>query len=97
MLAKALGVSMTQQITSENFESIVAKEGLVVLDFWASWCGPCRTFAPVFEAASERHPNITWGKINTEEQEELAGALAIKAIPTLMVFRDGVLTEVTPL
>ncbi len=91
MLAKALGVSMTQQITSENFESIVAKEGLVVLDFWASWCGPCRTFAPVFEAASERHPNITWGKINTEEQEELAGALAIKAIPTLMVFRDGVL------
>lgn len=82
---------MTQAITANNFEEVVAKEGIVVLDFWAAWCGPCKSFAPVFEAASERHPTITWGKIDTEAERELAGALEIRAIPTLMVFRDGVL------
>lgn len=82
---------MTQEITAKNFEEIIAKEGIVVLDFWAAWCGPCKSFAPVFEAASERHPKVTWGKIDTEAQPDLAGALEIKAIPTLMVFRDGVL------
>ncbi len=80
-----------QQITAKNFEEIVSKEGVVVLDFWAAWCGPCKSFAPVFEAASERHPTVTWGKIDTESERELAGALEIRAIPTLMVFRDGVL------
>lgn len=79
------------EITAETFEPTVTKEGIVLLDFWAEWCGPCKRFAPVFEAAAEKHPDITWGKIDTEQQQELAGALRITSIPTLMVFRDGVL------
>jgi thioredoxin 1 len=82
---------MTQTITAKNFEQTIDKEGIVVLDFWAAWCGPCKTFAPVFEAASTRHPDVTWGKIDTDAEQALAGALEIRAIPTLMVFRDGVL------
>jgi thioredoxin 1 len=78
-------------INADTFEETVEKNGIVLLDFWAAWCGPCRQFAPVFEEASEKHPDITWGKIDTEAEPELAGALRISAIPTLMVFREGIL------
>ncbi|MFT6142600.1 MAG: thioredoxin 1 [Myxococcota bacterium] len=80
----------TQEITGENFESIVQANSFVVLDFWASWCGPCRNFAPVFDKASEEHEDILFGKIDTEAQQELAGRLQISSIPTIMIFRDGI-------
>src|SRR5690606_263885 len=79
------------ELTTKNFEASVKKDGIVFVDFWAPWCGPCRVFAPVFEGAAAQHPDITFAKVNTDEQQELAGAFSIRGIPTLMVFRDGIL------
>ena len=81
----------TVEISKDNFKDTVSKEGIVILDWWASWCGPCRAFAPTFEQASEKHPDIVFGKVDTEAQPELSGAFEIRSIPTLMVFRDGIL------
>ena len=81
----------TVEVTKDNIEQIVDTDGIVVLDFWASWCGPCRAFSPTFEASSDKHPDIVHGKVDTEAERELAGSLQIRSIPTLMVFRDRVL------
>jgi len=80
----------TIDLTSDAFEETVLGDGIVLVDFWAEWCGPCKSFAPVFEAASEQHPDISFTKIDTEAEQQIAGALEIRSIPTLMIFRDGV-------
>ena len=85
----------TLEVTEANFEATV-REGIVLLDFWAGWCAPCRVFAPVFEAAAERHADVVFGKVDTEAQPGLAAAFEVRAIPTLMVLRDGVLLAAQP-
>lgn len=81
----------TVTLTKENFEQVVTGNDTVIVDFWAPWCGPCRSFAPTFEAASEKYPNVVFAKVNTEEEPELAGSFNIRSIPTLMVFREKVI------
>lgn len=80
----------TVELTQDNFKQTIDGNAIVLVDFWADWCGPCRAFAPTFEAASEQHPNIVFAKINTEEQQELAAAFNIRSIPTLMAFREQI-------
>ena len=81
----------TLELTEQNFEATLEKGGILIIDFWAEWCGPCRAFAPVFEAASKKHADVTFAKVDTEAQQGLAAAFEIQAIPTLAVFRDGVM------
>ena len=81
----------TVALTKENFEQVVTGDDTVIVDFWAPWCGPCRSFGPTFEAASERYPDVVFAKVNTEEEPELAGSFNIRSIPTLMVFREKVI------
>jgi thioredoxin 1 len=80
----------TRDLTKDNFEEIVTGNDIVIVDFWAPWCGPCKSFAPVYEAASEKHPDIVFAKVNTEEQQELAGHFSIRSIPTISLFRESV-------
>jgi thioredoxin 1 len=86
----------TVTLTTENFDEVVGGSGMVLVDFWAAWCGPCRRFAPVFEDAAGRHSDVVFGKVDTEAQPQLAAAFGIQSIPTLLIARDGVVLYAEP-
>ncbi len=81
----------TVEINGQNFKEVVERDGIVLIDWWAPWCGPCRVFGPTYEKVAQKHPDITFGKVNTEDQPDLAGSFEIRSIPTLMILRDKVL------
>ena len=84
------------EVTQENLHQIVSENNMVIVDFWAPWCGPCRSFAPAYEAASEKYPDVVFAKVNTEEQQALAGHFQIRSIPTLMIFREKIIIFAQP-
>jgi len=86
----------TVAVTKDSFQEVVEKDGIVFIDWWAPWCGPCRMFAPTYEKVSEKHPDITFAKVNTEDEQELAASFDIRSIPTLMILRDHVLVFAQP-
>ncbi|MCR4346741.1 MAG: thioredoxin [Sulfuricaulis sp.] len=86
----------TVEVTQENFNQVVSGNNMVIVDFWAPWCGPCRSFAPAYETASEKYPDIVFAKVNTEEQQALAGYFQIRSIPTLMIFREKIIIFAQP-
>jgi thioredoxin len=86
----------TVEVTQENLHQIISENNMVIVDFWAPWCGPCRSFAPAYEAASEKYPDVVFAKVNTEEQQALAGYFQIRSIPTLMIFREKIIIFAQP-
>jgi thioredoxin 1 len=81
----------TTELTTANFEETVTESPIVFIDWWASWCGPCKAFAPIYDRIAAKHPDVVWGKVDTDAEQQLAGAFGIRSIPSLMVFRDGIL------